>query len=232
MQPESRAVVFDLDDTLYPYRRFRVSGFAAAAAWLEARVGLDRRLGFRALFGHSRGAWAGHEVQACLAQYDLPLALAPEMIDVLRHHEPRLRLAPVVRRMLQTLRADGWRIGVLTNGMPSIQAKKIDALGLRTLVDEVVYASEHGSGGGKPDPETFAEVVARLGVTTDRVVVVGNDEVADIGGALVSGLSSVRCDVWLRQPRPTQARVVAHRVREIPSLICRVLEEEVSRHAA
>jgi HAD superfamily hydrolase (TIGR01509 family) len=209
-----------------------VSGFAAAAAWLETRVGLDRRLGFRALFGHSRGEWAGHEVQACLTQYDLPLALAPEMIEVLRHHEPRLRLAPVVRRMLETLRADGWKLGVLTNGAPSIQARKIEALGLRSLVDAVVYAADHGAGGGKPDPESFAEIIARLGVTSDRAVVVGNDEVADIGGALVSGLASVRCDVWLRQPRATEARFVAHHVREIPSLICRVLEEEVSRHAA
>ena len=38
MRPEPGAVIFDLDDTLYPFRRFRLSGFAAAADALEAEL--------------------------------------------------------------------------------------------------------------------------------------------------------------------------------------------------
>ena len=45
MPPERRAVVFDLDDTIYPYRRFKLSGFAEVARHLERTCALDARLG-------------------------------------------------------------------------------------------------------------------------------------------------------------------------------------------
>jgi predicted HAD superfamily phosphohydrolase YqeG len=34
MPPDRRGIVFDLDDTLFPMRRYRLSGFAAVAAHL------------------------------------------------------------------------------------------------------------------------------------------------------------------------------------------------------
>jgi hypothetical protein len=40
-----------------------------------------------------------------------------------------------------------WRLGVLTNGVPAIQARKVAALGLGAVV-EVVFASAHGTGAG------------------------------------------------------------------------------------
>ena len=37
----SSAIIFDLDDTLYPERAFVVGGLRAAAVWVSARVGLS-----------------------------------------------------------------------------------------------------------------------------------------------------------------------------------------------
>jgi len=42
MRLERRAVVFDMDDTLYPFRRFVTSGSAAVASYLSRRCGVDR----------------------------------------------------------------------------------------------------------------------------------------------------------------------------------------------
>ncbi len=47
--PDRRAVVFDLDDTLYPYRRFVLSGFAAVAGYLARTHRFDRRRVLRLL---------------------------------------------------------------------------------------------------------------------------------------------------------------------------------------
>lgn len=232
MLPDRRAVVFDLDDTLYPYRRFKTSGFVAVAAHLQIRCGLDSRLGFAALAGASRGATSGHELEACLQQYDLPAAWLPELVEVFRHHVPRLRRPSSVTRVLAALRLAGWQLGVLTNGQPTIQARKIEALGLAPLVDTVVYAASCGTGEGKPDPETFAEVVRRLGVAAGRTVFVGNDERCDVQGARLAGMRAVRCDVWTPQPAPTAADGVVTRFPDIPVLAHVLLEEASNRHAA
>lgn len=232
MRRDARAIVFDLDDTLYPYRRFLTSGFVAVAAHLAATTGLDARLGFAALHGASRGATRGHEIQVCLDRYDLPASLLPELVEVFRHHDPRLRRLPVITRLLSDLRESGWRLGILTNGQPSIQARKIQALGLRPLVDVVLYASACGTGEGKPDPEAFAAIARQLSAPPERTVVVGNDEHCDVSGARAAGMRAVRCDAWVRQSIPSAANAITTRLTDVPAIALALLQEDSNRHAA
>lgn len=231
MRPD-RAVVFDLDDTLYPYRRFKVSGFVAVAAHLHLVTGLDARLAFAALTGASRGPDSGREIQQCLTQHDLPASLLPDLVDVFRHHVPRLHRSAAVTRVLHTMRQDGWRLGILTNGQPSIQARKLAALGLEPLVDAIVFASTCGAGGGKPDPDTFATVARRLGVAAAQSVFVGNDERCDVQGASAAGFSTIRCDAWVTDPAPSSADAVLTKFAELPAMAGVVFEEASKRHAA
>jgi putative hydrolase of the HAD superfamily len=232
MQPDRRAIVFDLDDTLYPYRRFVTSGFVAVAAHLERTCGLNARLAFAALTSASRGLWRGRELQVCLEQYELPPTLLPDLIDVFRHHEPRLRMPPVAADVLGQFRARGWRVGILTNGQPSIQARKVAALELGPRVDEVVYAAACGNGAGKPDPEPFAVIVDRLAVPVERTVFVGNDERCDVGGAERAGMLTIRCDAWVPNATPTAAGAIANRLADLPAIARALFEEASKRHAA
>mgnify|MGYP001070539495 CR=1 FL=1 len=232
MRRDARAVIFDLDDTLYPYRRFRLSGFLAVARHLADRAGLDARLGFTTLAAASRGPARGAELQACLAQYDLPQAWLPDLIEMVRYHSPRLTLPPASRRTLHALRAEGWRLGVLTNGPRSIQAAKVDALGLAPYVDVIGYASVLGSGRGKPDPDAFAWMARELSAPVRRTIVVGDNESCDIAGALAAGMVPVRCAAWIPAPAETAARVVIDRLSRLPAMAGSLLEEASNRHAA
>lgn len=233
MRRDTRAVIFDLDDTLYPYRRFRLSGFLAVARHLSEHAGLDVRLGFAALARASRGRDRGRELQACLAQHDLPAHWLPDLIELLRYHQPSLTLPSSSRRTLQTLREHGWRVGVLTNGARSIQSAKIDALGLAPLVDVVGYASVLGTGGGKPDPDVFAWMARTLSVTARRSVFVGDDETCDMRGAMVAGMVPVRCAAWSPAGGgSTVARAVVGRLSQVPAVATSLIEEAPNRHAA
>jgi putative hydrolase of the HAD superfamily len=93
--------------------------------------------------------------------------------------------------VLTRARADGWRLGVLTNGLPDVQRRKVEALGLARLVDAVVYAQEWGSGRGKPDPEPFEAVRARLGTAAAATVFVGDDPWCDMYGARAAGMRTI-----------------------------------------
>ena len=103
----------------------------------------------------------------------------------------------MVADTLGRLRRDGWRLGVLTNGRPSIQARKVDALGLRPHVDTVVYAATCGRGNGKPEPDAFAEIIRQLGVPPRSTLFVGNDEQADVVGAHDFGMPAIRAAMWV-----------------------------------
>ena len=70
MLPDRRAVVFDLDDTLYPYRRFVLSGFAAVAAHLAARRAASiARVGVPRAGARLARPARGREIQVCLEHW-------------------------------------------------------------------------------------------------------------------------------------------------------------------
>ena len=187
------AIIFDLDDTLYRERRWLLSGFAAVARHLEVAYRLDRRQSFRALLRAVRSGRRHEAFQQLCGQFDLPVELIPGLVRLVRSHKPKLTLRQDTRRVLARLRM-GWRLGVLTNGPPAVQARKTDALELRRLVDAVVYAADYGT--GKPEPRPFLEVAARVGAKPSRCVFVGDDPWCDIHGARQVGMRTVR----LRRP--------------------------------
>jgi putative hydrolase of the HAD superfamily len=188
-----RAIIFDMDDTLYPERRFVLSGFAAVAHALRTTRGIDARESFRVLSGAMRAGRRRTALQTLCSRFGLPLDLVGELVGIIRQHRPRLRLGTSTRRVLAELRPR-WRLGILTNGMPAVQARKVEALGLGPLVDEVVYASEHGTGSGKPERAPFLAMASRLRVVPERCVFVGDDPERDIAGAAGAGMRSVRID--------------------------------------
>ena len=89
---ESRAIVFDLDDTLYPYRAFVLSGFGAVARRLAHERGLPVRTVLRVLRRAFASSERGREVQAVCAKFSLPASMLPWLVAVMRDHPPSLHL--------------------------------------------------------------------------------------------------------------------------------------------
>lgn len=220
MSRKRGAVLFDLDDTLYPWRRFALSGFAAVALEVEQATGADRREVFAALRRAWRNGDRGAELQACAGRFNLPVATIPELIELIRNHEPRLRLPRSARGALVALRAE-WSLGIVTNGPPPGQRRKIAALGLPQLVDAVVYACEHGSGAGKPEPEPFETALERLGAAPRQTVFVGNDEHCDIRGAAALGMRTILVDTYtvFSSGEASEADAVVSSLADVPATV-------------
>ena len=175
----NRAIIFDLDDTRYRERRFALSGYEAISAYADRRFGLPRADVFRVLSRAHRLGQRHRVLQALCDRHQLSHVMVREFVAIIRSHAPRLRVPRVTCATLATLRSS-WKVGVLTNGLPGVQARKVAALGLADHVDDVVYAKQHGDGCGKPDPVPFPVAARRLEVEPSSCIVVGNDPVRDI----------------------------------------------------
>jgi putative hydrolase of the HAD superfamily len=220
----SRALVFDLDDTLYRERRFALSGYRAVARKVERDFDADGRLAFRTMALALRRGRRDHAFQELAAAFAMDVACVPAWIECYRTHEPSLRLSTAARRALLGLRGR-WQVGILTNGLPRVQAAKVSALGLEGLVDAVVYAEEHG--GGKPNPGAFLEVLARLGASPSRAVFAGDDPERDMRGARLVGMKTVflvRDSRGLDRAR-ANADVVVRNLADVPAAAERLLGE-------
>ncbi|MGE0813484.1 MAG: HAD family hydrolase [Vicinamibacterales bacterium] len=230
---EPRAVLFDLDDTLYAQERFILSGFRAVAAHVAAASPLSADDALEVLLDAFQDA-RGQELQALAVRAGLAPAAVPGLVDLMRTHVPDLRLPELTRAVLCAL-APGWRLGIVTNGRPDIQARKVRALGLGALVSTVVYATEHGSGRGKPDRAPFLEACRRLGVAREAAVFVGDDPICDIAGARDAGLRAIWLPARAVPPGDRTADVadiVVASLAAVPGAAARVLSPEWRAHAA
>lgn len=219
-----RGLIFDLDDTLYPRERFVRSGFAAVANDLQRRHGLPAGLVFKLLSRAFTDGRAGHEFQAVCDELELPRKELPGMLRTFRAHKPNLWLPYESSETLRKLRLEGWRLAVLTNGIPSVQAAKVEALAIAPMVDAVVYA-EAIVKGGKPDPAAFHETLDRLEVTAERCVVVGDDPVADVAGARAAGMRAIRVSrPSVRVDATAEADIIVNSVADVPKVAGALLE--------
>ena len=225
-----RCIIFDLDDTLYPYEHFRISGFGAVARHVEGRDGVSALRAFSALC-RARLSRPGCEFQALAEDLRLPPARVDEWTTVFRNHTPDLALTPSVRAMLAGLRANGWRIGILTNGAPATQRRKLAALDVIPLVDAHVCA-EDVMPGGKPAVACFDAVLAALGTTARATVHAGDDLLADVHGAAAAGLRTVRVrSVSYPGSCPGDADLVVNRVEEVAYAAAHLIPEDLAHVA-
>lgn len=219
------AVVFDLDDTLYPERQFALGGFRAAAHAAAERFDRDPRRLLRCLVSaFRRGARSTVFQLACEAEV-LPADSVALMLTAYRTHVPRLVLPSESRAAIAACRSSA-RVAVLTNGDPSVQRSKVAALGVDALVDVVVYAAEHHPL-GKPAHAPFLAVERALAVDPARCVMVGDALEKDVAGALGAGWHSI----WKRSRRAApcgsvpESVIVVTRLAEVPRLADKILQE-------
>ncbi len=92
---------------------------------------------------------------------------------------------------LATLRAAGYRLGVLTN-MPLEMGPLCERLGLTDYLDFVVGSNETGS--EKPHAPVFLTALERMGADPCEAVHVGDQYRSDVLGARAVGMHSVLID--------------------------------------
>lgn len=174
-----KAVIFDLDDTLYPEADYVKSGFGEVENTIEKKFGLKNIKGklFEYFLLDKTDVYGRFLRNNGVVFTDSDIK---ELAESYRAHKPELKLLPEVKDMLLTLRANGCKTGIITDGRPLQQNAKIDALGLRGLVDEVIVTDELGGPNfRKPNPLAFDLMCKNLCVDPEEMVYVGDNPKKD-----------------------------------------------------
>lgn len=186
-----KAILFDLDDTLYPEIDFVRSGFRVVAEILAAR-GFGSPDQTVALMEHCH--W--HIDRDRVFQYaakilHYPETWIPELVRTYRRHEPTIRLPPETVKTLKAL-CQHFRLGIVTDGHREVQWRKIRALGIHRMVDVIVTSDDFGRRFWKPDPLPFLTACRGLKAQPEEAIFVGDHPLRDIGGAAPLGMTTVR----------------------------------------
>jgi HAD superfamily hydrolase (TIGR01549 family) len=123
---------------------------------------------------------------------------------------------PDALKALQTLRAQGYPLAVISNWEPGLRHFCTE-LGLADYFDHILGSADLGV--AKPDERIFADACSRLGVPADRVLHVGDTLSDDYLGGKASGLLVALLD---RHPGvESRAARVIHTLDELPGMLRR-----------
>jgi len=187
-----QAVVFDLDDTLYPERDYVLSGFKAVADWARDALGFPAERTYGQLHDLFVAGVRGDTFDRWALNNDLqPEAWVPAMVDAYHQHQPRITLETDTIELLSQLR-EHCRLGIITDGYLDVQQRKTAALGVDRTIETIVYSDAFGRDAWKPDPRPFHAVLERLDVPADRAVYVGDNPAKDFLGAKGVGMEAIR----------------------------------------
>jgi 2-haloacid dehalogenase len=119
------------------------------------------------------------------------------------------KLLPHAREVIQEL-SQRARLCLVTNGISSVQRGRLAASGLADFFTAVLISEELGI--AKPDPRFFDQACAALGLPPSEVLCVGDNPVADVGGAMAAGIDACWfCPGGLPWPGPGAAPLLVAR---------------------
>lgn len=222
-----KAVLFDLDNTLYPEMEFVKSGFRAVAHYLSARYHLDEESLFAQTIDILQNVGRGKIFDNLL--YNLGL-YQEERVKVLvyiyRSHKPTINLYEDSLPTFMNLKDCGIRLGILTDGMASMQRNKIAALGLEGVFDAIVCTDELGKEFWKPSIIPYKVALDLLEVSPSEAAYVGNDPAKDFVGANSMKMLTIQVTRDTHRdftpngiPEPARANFIVRRLEETLPII-------------
>ncbi|MGX2966545.1 HAD family hydrolase [Ursidibacter sp. B-7004-1] len=164
---KNKAVVLDLDDTLYSELDFLKSGYKHIAKKLESD-------NYSMLFNTMmRLYFSGENVFSYIIRLYQNVTLA-QLLDWYRYHQPSILLYSDVYETL-ALAHNKYKLAVVTDGRSVTQRNKLAVLGLNSIIDDILISEEIGS--EKPSMKNFKLVEERF--QCDEYVYIGDNTKKD-----------------------------------------------------
>lgn len=229
-----RAVLFDLDGTLYhqPPLRALMTAELSLLPWLTRRPDHVPRLWqtlrtFRRVREELRALGIAEEPLARLQYVEaarragMATAAVEAAVEEWMFRRPLKYMRWVARAeardVLRGIRALGLEVGVFSD-YPADE--KLAELGLRGAVGLRLCATDPEINAFKPHPAGFLRACALWGVTPAEVMYVGDRPDVDGTGAAAAGMHPVI--VGARQPADASPMTFVNSLRELPDLIARL----------
>lgn len=173
-----KAVIFDLDDTLFPELEYVESGFKAVSGRIKADFGIDPFDLLKELFAADPKNVYPRALDRLGVKYDESYISA--LVDIYRNHTPRgLGFFSDVMPFIAELKSRGIVLGIITDGRVEGQKKKLEALGCYNLFDKIIITDELGKEFRKPSDEAFKVMSGQTGVALSETAYIGDNPAKD-----------------------------------------------------
>ncbi|MBQ9549355.1 MAG: HAD-IA family hydrolase [Lachnospiraceae bacterium] len=189
----TKAVIFDLDDTLVSEISYCISGYREASGYIAEKLLPERDAGdifdeLLRLFNQDHKNVFNRFLINNIRSDEQVM----ELVETYRKHFPNISYFDDVRPCLNCLKERGIKTGILSDGYAVTQRQKIRALNAEKDFDIIVLTDEIGREAWKPDPAGFRLIEEKLGVKASETVYVGDNPEKDFYLSVTAGIKTVR----------------------------------------
>ena len=189
---KTRAVFFDLDNTLYDYRDYYSYALLEIGKYLADKYEVDvfevHKWGIEIL--SKKSSRYPKLFDDLLDMLDIPRSEVKKCVEIFNTISPPIGPFSDVIPTLEKLKDYGVILGIITDGNPLRQSRKIKLLGLSKYFNIVVFSYEYGYPKPAKEPYIYALRIAK--VTPAQAYYVGDDPRFDFKGAKEIGMTTIR----------------------------------------
>ncbi len=188
-----KAILFDLDNTLYDEREYIFGAFQDISDFLSKRFPNRKEDFYRALLSEfeKKGSLYPYLFDDTLRELDLyDKELVKQMVAKFHQSSPEIRLYEGAKEVLLKLK-EQYALALITNGNVEMQKRKVQLLGILDIFQKIVYAQIYGTE-EKPSGLPYQDALRGLNVEPGEVIYVGDNPYIDFIGAKKLGIVTYR----------------------------------------
>lgn len=192
---KNKIIVFDLDDTLISEKDYIDSGFRNVSNIFAQRYNLsseDVYSTMKNLFQEDTNKIFNRLFENYKIFYD-DIDIR-KLVKLYREHTPNINLLEDARLVLESLRRNNIKIGIITDGYKETQNKKIEVLNLENIVEKIIVTDELGKEYWKPDKRSFEMMKKYFGVEYSEMIYVGDNLKKDFLAPNELGMLSIQIE--------------------------------------
>lgn len=182
-----KAVIFDLDDTLYPEWSYIKQGFLAVSGKLCEDFNLNTKYSSNDIYKVLKNIFFNNtriRIFNYLPEF-LPEIridekyIVNEIVPTYRFSEKTLKCYPDVKPTLDKLYGN-IKIGMVSNGNVDVQNNKIDLLKIRKYFDEIEISGNYPPKNAKPSTYMLNKILGVFELEAQEILYVGDNPLRDI----------------------------------------------------
>lgn len=228
-----KAVIFDLDDTLYNEIDYCKSGFAAVAEFLANLPNIPPSLAADSIFTAlwEQFSTGNHKKTFNIVLNKLKIDYNDEtiqnLVSIYRNHKPEIKLPSDSKKILDTL-SSNYKLALLTDGFLPAQQLKVDALEIEHYFEAIIYTETLGRESWKPSPAGFEYLLKKIKEKPKNCVYVADNAEKDFIAPNKLGLATIQLvgpdNVHKTPPTDSQATpgLIITSITQLPNALYRL----------
>lgn len=185
-----KAIVFDLDDTLYDEKQFVYGAFREVAEYISYKYKLNGIDLYNQMINILHNMGRGKIFDIIIKDYNLKEDVI-SLVEIYRMANPKLRLYDDALFFLKKY-SKVILLGLITDGLHYVQRNKVQLLGIERYFNSILITDEYGKHFWKPSKECYLKMARDLNVDTMDMIYIGDNPHKDFYNARKLGIKTIR----------------------------------------